>query len=249
MKITNDQGFFTNALHGLKYREVAQFGSESQWADPALRFFFEHATVDTNFQNPNYLKEVSSKILSITILLLFAPIMLLIVCAIKLTMPGKVFYKQVRVGRDGKLFEILKFRSMIENAETTTGHTLSWSGDPRVTPFGNFLRKSHLDELPQLINVLKGDMYFIGPRPERPEFTSIYDQEIADYSKRHEVKPGITGLAQICCLYDATAEQKLKYDLMYIAFRDSIALNLLIGFHTAKKMISMSTTAKVLKEA
>jgi len=239
-------GYFTKDIHGLFYRDVKAFDEGTIWQDPLLAAYFKNARIDTRTENINYGKEISSKLLALIVLAIFSPIMLAIAIGIKMMSPGKIFYRQVRVGLNGKLFNVYKFRSMVENAESSTGHTLSWDGDPRVTPFGNFLRKSHLDELPQLINVLIGDMYFIGPRPERPEFTQEYDQTIPDYSKRHEVKPGITGLAQIACVYNATAEDKLKFDLMYIAFRDSITLNFLIAWHTALKMIFMRTTANVL---
>jgi len=242
------EGFFTQSLHGVQYDDVAEFKDGISWSDPSLNFFFKHATIDAHFQNSNYNKEIFSRFLAIAIIILFLPIILAVVIGIKVTMPGKVFFTQTRVGKDGELFEIIKFRSMIENAESATGHTLSWSGDTRITKFGQFLRKSHLDELPQLLNVLKGDMYFIGPRPERPEFTKIYDVEIADYTKRHVVKPGISGLAQVACLYDATPQQKLKFDIMYIAFRDSLILNVIIGYHTSLKMFSMSPTTKILKK-
>jgi lipopolysaccharide/colanic/teichoic acid biosynthesis glycosyltransferase len=237
---------FDGSLTGLKYDQIGQFQDSRSWADPMLKLFFSYAKVESNLYQINVLAEFINRSFALILLVLFSPILLGVMLAIKITMPGKIFYRQIRVGKDGRLFEVLKFRSMIENAEAQTGHTLSWSGDPRITPFGNFLRKSHLDELPQLINVLKGDMYFVGPRPERPEFTKTYEQTIPNYDKRHHVKPGITGLAQIACVYDATAEEKLKYDLIYIAFRNSIVLNLVISYHTAKKMLLMRPTAGVL---
>lgn len=165
----------------------------------------------------------------------------------KITMPGNIFYKQKRVGKNGKLFYVYKFRSMVQDAEEKTGHTLSWEGDLRVTNLGSFLRRSHLDELPQLLNVVKGDMYFVGPRPERSEFTSVYDLTIEGYTNRNNVKPGITGLAQIVCPYDATAEQKLKFDLMCIALRHSFILNGLIVYHTILKMVLLKTTSDLVR--
>lgn len=243
---TATEGFFTSSSHGLAFNEVGEFGSVKEWADPALRNFFKDAKVDAQLDKSNYPKEIFDRFLAFTLIILALPFILFVVIGIMITMPGKILFKQTRVGKDGKLFKVLKFRSMVENAEEATGHTLSWEGDPRITAFGNFLRKSHLDELPQLLNVLKGDMYFIGPRPERPEFTNIYDIEIPNYSKRHMVKPGITGLAQISCVYDATAEEKLKYDMMFVAQRNSVVLNTLIAFHTARKMLFMKATAGVL---
>lgn len=244
--VTATQGFFNQSIHGMSFNQIQEFGSVKEWADPALRNFFNTAIVDTNVEEIYVPKEIFDRSLALILLIIFSPIMIAVAIGVMITMPGKIFYSQTRVGKGGKLFRVLKFRSMVENAEAQTGHTLSWEGDPRITPFGNFLRKSHLDELPQLINVLKGDMYFIGPRPERPEFTNQYEQSIPDYAKRHAVKPGITGLAQISCVYDATAEEKLKYDIMFIAQRNSFVLNTLIAFHTARKMVFMKATAGVL---
>ncbi len=175
---------------------------------------------------------------AVLLLILFFPIMLLVALAIKLTMGGKIFYSQTRVGKNGARFSIYKFRTMIENAEAKTGAVLATKNDPRITRLGRILRASHLDELPQLFNVLTGDMSFVGPRPERPEFVEIYEVEIAKYTRRREVKPGITGLAQICLPYDATASEKIQYDIYYIDQRHSILFNILISYYTAIKMVT-----------
>ena len=241
MKRISTDSFFTPSLNGQPFQSISSFPKSSIWLDPLMRDYFEKATISFNAGRKYSIEDRTSKLVALTMLILLSPLMICIALGIKILMPGKVFYKQIRVGKDGKLFEILKFRSMIEDAEVTTGHTLSWEGDPRVTRFGSFLRKSHFDELPQLINIIRGDMYFIGPRPERPEFTSIYENTIMGYMDRHRVKPGITGLAQLACRYDATADQKLRFDLMYIARRDSATLKVLIGWHTIKKMILMKS--------
>lgn len=175
---------------------------------------------------------------AIFLLVLFSPIMLTVALAIKLSMGGKVLYSQTRVGKDGEKFSIYKFRTMIENAEAKTGAVLATRNDPRITRLGRILRASHLDELPQLFNVLSGHMSFVGPRPERPEFVDIYEQEIPKYIRRREVKPGITGLAQICLPYDATASEKIQYDVYYIDQRHSILFNILISYYTAIKMVT-----------
>jgi len=235
------------SLQGLLLKDVKHFNDNVHWKSPIFRYFFDTFRIDADVEKVNILNDFTQKLFATILIVLFSPIMLTVAIALKFADPkGSVFYTQIRVGKNGKIFKIIKFRSMIANAESLTGHTLSWEGDPRITPFGNFLRKSHFDELPQLFNVLKGDMVFIGPRPERPEFTDVYDEEIEGYSERHFVKPGITGLAQITLVYDATAQQKLKYDLMYIGFKDSILLNVLIGLYTAKKMLFLKSTVDLV---
>lgn len=175
---------------------------------------------------------------AVFLLILFFPIMLGVAIAIKLSMGGNILYSQTRVGKNGENFSIYKFRTMIENAEAKTGAVLATKNDPRITRLGRILRASHLDELPQLFNVLTGEMSFVGPRPERPEFVEIYEKEIAKYIRRREVKPGITGLAQICLPYDATASEKIQYDVYYIDQRHSILFNILISYYTAIKMVT-----------
>lgn len=140
----------------------------------------------------------------------------LIALTIKLTSPGPVFYIQKRVGLNGKLFKLFKFRSMIHRAEQLTGPVLASEDDARITKIGKILRATRLDEIPQLINVFRGDMSIVGPRPERPGFASEYLQKIPGYNYRHRVKPGITGLAQVRGKYATSVEDKLRYDLWYI---------------------------------
>lgn len=172
------------------------------------------------------------------LLILFSPLMIIVATLIKVTMPGPVLYSQIRVGKDGKLFKIFKFRSMVLNAEEKTGPVLATSNDPRITRLGKFLRASHIDELPQLFNVLFGEMSFVGPRPERPEFVNQFNDQIVNYDRRHNVKPGITGLAQICLPYDATARDKLHFDLFYIENKKSVYFNMVISYYTALKMLT-----------
>jgi sugar transferase (PEP-CTERM system associated) len=173
-------------------------------------------------------------------LVLAAPLMVLATIAIRVTSKGPVLYHQQRVGKNGHIFTVHKFRSMRVDAEAATGPVwASKDGDPRVTPIGTFLRRSRLDEVPQLWNVLKGDMSFVGPRPERPEFVEALTKEIAFYGQRHIVRPGITGWAQVRYTYGATTEdalQKLQFDLYYIK-NLSIALDLFIIFETVKTVV------------
>ncbi|MFH0731623.1 MAG: exopolysaccharide biosynthesis polyprenyl glycosylphosphotransferase [Candidatus Omnitrophota bacterium] len=152
-------------------------------------------------------------------LVVTAPIMLLTAMLIKIVSPGPVFYKQERMGRSGKLFDIYKFRTMKLDAEKETGPIWARENDPRLIKFGKIIRKAHIDEIPQLFNVLSGEMSIVGPRPERPVFVKTLSKEISDYRKRYAVKPGITGLAQVWHKYDETIQdvrKKIKYDLLYI---------------------------------
>lgn len=173
-------------------------------------------------------------------LVLASPLMLLVALAVKLTSPGPVLYHQRRVGQRGRIFWIHKFRSMRADAEADTGAVwASKAGDKRVTAIGGFLRKTRLDELPQLWNVLTGDMSFVGPRPERPEFVGDLTKQIPFYGQRHIVRPGITGWAQVRYTYGATTEdalQKLQFDLFYIKHL-SIGLDLFIMLSTVKTVL------------
>jgi len=161
-------------------------------------------------------KRIIDIVLSALGLILLSPLMIIVALLIKVTSPGPVFYMQVRVGQGEKPFLLYKFRTMINNAEASTGPVLATEDDPRITPIGKFLRATRIDEIPQLWNVLKGDMSLVGPRPERPFFIEKFKKEIPGYEYRHLVKPGITGLAQIAGKYSTTADDKLRYDLMYI---------------------------------
>ena len=152
-------------------------------------------------------------------LIIASPVFVVIGIIIKISSSGSVFYTQVRVGKNGQYFNIIKFRTMNTDAESKTGPVWASKTDTRITGFGRFLRKTHMDELPQLINVLIGDMSFIGPRPERPHFIDMLSKEIRGYERRLSVKPGITGLAQCCHKYDETirdVRRKFRYDVLYI---------------------------------
>ncbi len=146
--------------------------------------------------------------------------MVIVAAAVKVTSKGPIFYKQERVGKKGKTFDIYKFRTMRLDAEKISGPTWATENDPRLTCIGGFLRKAHLDELPQIINVFKGEMSIVGPRPERPFFLlRNCKKDIDNYVGRLAVKPGITGLAQVKHKYDETIDdvkKKVRYDILYI---------------------------------
>lgn len=162
------------------------------------------------------LKRSFDIVVSFTSLLMASPIFLLLYILIPLTSKGPALFKQERLSKDGRPFQILKFRSMVQDAEDRTGPVLAMDKDPRITRIGKFIRATRLDELPQLINVLKGDMSLVGPRPERPFFIKQFEASIPHYSYRMAVKPGITGLAQVMAKYSTTVEDKLRFDLMYV---------------------------------
>jgi len=172
-------------------------------------------------------------------LVLLAPVMLIVALLVKATSAGPVLYHQRRVGQDGRPFTVHKFRSMRADAEAQTGAVWAVSNDTRVTPIGNWLRRTRCDELPQLWNVLVGEMSLVGPRPERPEFVLQLTGTIPYYGLRHGVRPGITGWAQVRYTYGASVEdalEKLQYDLFYMK-HISMAFDLLILFLTIKTVI------------
>ncbi|MBI3597382.1 MAG: TIGR03013 family PEP-CTERM/XrtA system glycosyltransferase [Nitrospirae bacterium] len=184
-------------------------------------------------------KRVLDVFLATVALLISLPLFPIIALLIRLDSPGPVFFRQERVGEDEKVFTLLKFRSMRVDAEADTGPVWAQHQDSRTTTVGRFIRTTRLDELPQLIHVLKGDMSFVGPRPERPFFVEVLLKEVPYYSVRHTVKPGITGWAQIKYSYGASKEdalEKLQYDLFYIK-NLSVWLDLTILFETIKVVL------------
>lgn len=157
--------------------------------------------------------------LSVFALIILSPVIFLTAVASKCSSRGPIFFQQLRVGKGGRQFYIFKFRTMKVDAEKETGAIWAKDNDPRLIPIGKFIRKAHIDEIPQFINVIRGEMSVVGPRPERPIFVEKLRQVIPDYEKRLSVKPGITGLAQVWHKYDETIEdvrKKIKYDLLYI---------------------------------
>lgn len=193
-----------------------------------------------NFKKPYLIiKRVFEILFSLMVLFMMIPLLAFWGLLIKITSSGPVFYKQKRVGRGGKVFELIKLRTMHENAEKTTGPIWAQDPDPRVTLIGQYLRRKHFDEIPQLLNVLKGEMSLIGPRPERESFVKQLSRIIPNYTKRLQIRPGITGLAQISYKYDETTKdvkRKVAYDLLYIR-KMCLGLDLKILFLTIKKLI------------
>lgn len=181
-------------------------------------------------------KRLFGILLSVVGLILLMPIMGLVALIIKLDSRGPILFRQKRVGENGKVFDLLKFRSMHVDAEAFTGPVWAKKDDCRITRVGRFIRQVRFDELPQFINVLKGDMNFVGPRPERPHFVEQLNEKIPYYNQRHTVKPGITGWAQVRYHYGGSIDdtlEKLQYDLYYVKHM-SIPLDLLIIFQTVK---------------
>jgi sugar transferase (PEP-CTERM system associated) len=195
------------------------------------------------FNKPRLLRSAKwvGEFLAASILLvLLGPLLALLALAVRLTSPGPVLYRQERVGERGRAYTLFKFRTMRIDAEQGTGPVwASEDGDPRITPLGRLMRKTRMDELPQLINVLRGEMSFVGPRPERPHFVDRLREVIPYYDERHGVKPGITGWAQVKFKYGATledSEEKLQYDLYYIKHM-SLIFDIGILFDTIKVML------------
>jgi lipopolysaccharide/colanic/teichoic acid biosynthesis glycosyltransferase len=171
------------------------------------------------------------------LVLLALPVMAVVALALALTSGRPIIFRQTRVGKDGSPFTMYKFRTMQHGAEEETGPVLAVENDPRVTVLGRVLRGTRLDELPQLWNVLRGDMSFVGPRPERPEFVQQFEQDIQGYRERFKVRPGLTGYAQVNGEYHTSPTTKLKYDLAYM-YNRSIWLDLKILSETAKVMLT-----------
>lgn len=186
----------------------------------------------------DFMKRVVDILVAIIGSILVAPVALLVALAIRLTSRGPVIFAQERVGQYGRSFILYKFRTMVDGAESQTGPILSnGKRDSRVTPLGRILRATRLDELPQLWNVLKGDMSLVGPRPERPHFVRKYEREIPSYAQRHLVRPGITGLAQVHGTYHTDARDKLRFDLIYVSHR-SWLLDANVMLRTAQVVMS-----------
>jgi len=194
-----------------------------------------------------FFKRVLDIVVSIIGIIVFSPIMIIMSITIKVTDKGNVLYKQERLTIDNKIFNVLKFRTMVMNAEKLTGPVLAGEEDPRITKVGKFMRATRIDEIPQFFNILLGDMSVVGPRPERPYFVEKYNKEIEEYKYRTLVKAGLTGLAQVLGKYNTEARDKLRYDILYIK-NYSMLLDLKIILQTIKIMFIKESSKGIKRD-
>lgn len=192
-----------------------------------------------------WIKRIEDVVIATIMLILFSPIFLIAAVSIKCTDGGSVFYKQERLTKDRKVFMIYKFRTMVVDAERMSGPIMAADKDPRILPIGRILRVTRLDELPQILNILKGDMSLVGPRPERPVLAFEIEKSIPEFAYRLKVKAGLTGYAQVYGKYNTTAYDKLKLDLMYIR-KYSLLLDLKLILMTPKIMLLKESTEGVV---
>ena len=210
---------------------------------PVFRTKYLRPTMETRL-----IKRMLDISISLMALLGLWPVFILVGVAVKLDSPGPILYSQIRTGEGEKDFRIYKFRTMRKNAEKLTGPVLATDNDPRITRTGKILRAIRLDELPQLVNVLMGDMSIVGPRPERPVFVAEYNEAIPNYRYRHNVKPGITGYAQVFGKYNTVPQDKLIYDLLYIQ-KCSLLTDLMVILQTVRILLIKDSTAGVTQDA
>ncbi|EHA3980329.1 sugar transferase, partial [Enterococcus faecalis] len=204
---------------------------------PNMMNFEDESIIEvSNFEiqpEENFIKRLFDILVSVCLFVITSPLMLIAAILVKATSPGPVIYKQTRITLDQREFSILKFRTMSATAEAKSGPVLSTSNDSRVTTVGKYLRALRIDELPQLINVIRGDMSIVGPRPERPFFVNQFNQENPNYYLRHNVRAGITGYAQVYGKYASDYNSKLNFDLLYIK-NYSLLLDMKILLQTIK---------------
>lgn len=199
-------------LYEPKNKEILLFNASMLQVDDSPMLDVRELGIQTGAEAVKRIVDVVVAVLGV---LIFIIPTIIVYLSLKIS-GGSAFYTQIRVTRGGKHFKIYKFRTMIENAEAKSGPMLAQDTDSRITRFGQFLRATRLDEVPQIFNVLKGDMSIVGPRPERPFFVEQFSEELPEYNLRHRVKAGLTGLAQVQGRYNTSARDKLKYDLLYI---------------------------------
>ena len=192
----------------------------------------------------NVLKRLFDILLSLTALVILSPVMILCALWIKFDSQGPVIFKQDRLTKNGRVFKMFKFRSMVQNAEKTGAGLFNYENDPRVTRSGHFLREHSLDELPQLINIIKGDMSLVGPRPERPEIAKVYESRLPEFALRLQVRAGLTGIAQVYGRYNTEPYDKLLLDLTYIS-KPGLAQDVKVMLATIKTLFIKDSTRGV----
>ena len=223
-----------------EYRDVMIMSASMQKTDDIPTFYIDRMGLTPEEQ---FVKRMVDLVLGSLGFILALPFFLISAILIKLD-GGPVFYSQERLTRDGKVFRVLKFRSMVPNAEKLSGPVLAGKNDPRITRVGKLIRATRLDELPQILNILKGDMSIVGPRPERPFFTEQFVAQTPQYAQRLKVKAGLTGLAQVEGKYNTSFDDKLRYDLMYITHY-SLFRDFLIILQTVKILFVKDSTEGV----
>jgi len=229
-------------LQGVRVTDLAQFYERTRGEVPIAFLKASYFIFGEGFRR-NAPRELRKRIFDVAVsLVLFAlalPVMIVTAIAIRLESRGPIIYRQQRVGSGGKPFEVLKFRSMSADAEKDGQAKWAAAADPRVTRVGRFIRLTRIDELPQLVNVIRGEMSFVGPRPERPYFVDKLSSQVPFYAARHTVKPGITGWAQVRFPYGASVEdavRKLEYDLYYVK-NHSLLLDVIILLETVRVVL------------
>ncbi|MGI1659316.1 MAG: sugar transferase [Desulfitobacterium sp.] len=221
--------------------EILVYGAELQYVDDSLMFKLKPLGLTPT---QRFIKRAFDLIVALILLVIISPFMIFLNLLIPILSPGSPIFSQERLGRSNLVFKMKKFRSMVDNAEAKTGPVLAIEKDPRITEFGSFLRGTRLDELPQLFNVLKGEMSLVGPRPEREFFAGQFTKTIPYYSYRTIVKPGITGLAQVKGKYTTSPEDKLRMDLIYIC-NYSLGLDIKILLQTVRVVLKREKAAGV----
>lgn len=194
----------------------------------------------------NCIKRIIDLMISLLSIIILSPLFLIVSIIIKIDSKGPILFKQDRIGKDGKVFKIYKFRSMVVGAENTGSKNYSFKGDPRVTKVGKFIRATSIDELPQLVNIIKGEMSIIGPRPVLTYFPCTYDEYTKEQLKRFEARPGVTGLAQINGRKGIPWDKRISYDIEYIE-NISFLLDLKIFFKTVYNVIFMKDNLNTIK--
>ena len=217
------------------YESLVSIGFESLAAQVYVLLVEKGEMTVSQIKKDSFTKEIVERSMALMLIIVSSPILLFIAVAIKLSSPGPMIFRQKRIGAKGEIFEALKFRTMVKDAEKN-GPIWAQENDPRITSIGKLIRRTHLDETPQLLNILKREMNLVGPRPERPEFTKSLEEKIKFFHLRQLIKPGLTGWAQINYPYGASiqdAKNKLEYDLYYLKHR-SFFLDLVILIKTIR---------------